>query len=126
MKQNVQVVPKFWKNKVKRRDLAQCFQSSKVKLISVFQKFVKMKQNKTEPFKIEQERSKTNIFVSDCEEKEKRKKRSFVFFWKEAKKNENNRSSTIKDLPLLLRKSSGQCLRLLTNSVTSPAENSDE
>ncbi len=49
-----------------------------------------------------QDRSKTNVFVIDCEEEEKRKKRSFVLFWNKAKKNEDNRSSTIEDLPLLL------------------------
>jgi hypothetical protein len=54
------------------------------------------------PFKVLQNRSKTNVFVSDCEEEEKRKKRSFVLFSNKAKKNEYNRSSTIEDLPLLL------------------------
>jgi hypothetical protein len=47
---------------------------SKVKRIGVFQKFGKTKQNETELFKIEQERSKTNIFVFDCEEEENEKK----------------------------------------------------
>ncbi len=50
-----------------------------------------------------QDRSKTNIFVSYCEEEEKRKKRRFELFWNEAKKNEYNRSSAIEDLPLLLQ-----------------------
>jgi len=49
-----------------------------------------------------QDRSKTNVFVFDCEEEEIRKKRSFVLLWNKAKKNEYNRSSTIKNLPLLL------------------------
>jgi hypothetical protein len=34
--------------------------------------------------------------------KKDEKKRSFVFVWTEAKKNECNRSSTIEDLPLLV------------------------
>jgi hypothetical protein len=34
--------------------------------------------------------------------KRKYKKRSFNFYWNEAKNNEYNRSSTIEDLPLLL------------------------
>jgi hypothetical protein len=49
-----------------------------------------------------QDRSKTNVFVIDCEEEEIRKKRSFVLLWNKAKKNEYNRSSTIEDLPLLV------------------------
>ena len=61
---------------------------SKIKWIGVFQKFVKTKQNEVKTFKIEQDRSKTNIFFFYCEEEENEKKRSFVFFWKEAKKNE--------------------------------------
>jgi hypothetical protein len=42
------------------------------------------------------------VFVSDCEEEKRGKKRSFVFFWIEAKKNECIRSSNIEDLPLLV------------------------
>jgi hypothetical protein len=61
-----------------------------------------MKQNEVKHSKIEQDRSKTNVFVSDCEEEEKRKKTKLRFFWKKAKKNEYNRSSSIEDLPLLL------------------------
>jgi hypothetical protein len=53
------------------------------------------------PFKIVPDRSKTNIFVSYCEEEEKRKKTKLRFFNK-AKKNEYNCSSTIEDLPLLV------------------------
>jgi hypothetical protein len=52
-------------------------------------------------FKILQDRSKTNIFVSNCEEGEKRKKTKLRFFKNKAKKNEYNRSATIEDLPLL-------------------------
>jgi hypothetical protein len=44
-----------------------------VKRIGVFQKFVKTKQNKVQLFKILQDRSKTNVFVSNCVEEEKRK-----------------------------------------------------
>jgi hypothetical protein len=55
------------------------------------------------PFKILQNRSKANFFVSDFEEEEKRKKTKLRFFWSKAKKNEYIRSSTIEDLPLLLR-----------------------
>jgi len=39
-----------------------------------------MKQNETEPSKIEQDRSKTNVFVSNCEKEEKRKKTKLRFF----------------------------------------------
>jgi hypothetical protein len=52
---------------------------SKVKRIRVFQKFAKAKQNKTKPSKTEQARSKTNVFVSYCEEEEKRKKTKLRF-----------------------------------------------
>jgi hypothetical protein len=52
---------------------------SKVKRIRVFQKFAKAKQNKTEPSKTEQDRSKTIVFVSYCEEEEKRKKTKLRF-----------------------------------------------
>ncbi len=52
-------------------------------------------------FTILQDRSKTNVFISNCVEEEKRKNEA-SFFWGEiAKKNEYNRSSTIEDLPLL-------------------------
>ena len=77
---NDQVVTKFWKNEVKRRELAQYFQKTKVKRIGVFQKFLKTKQNEVNSFKILQDRSKTNIFVSNCEEGEKRKKTKLRFF----------------------------------------------
>jgi len=86
---------------VKRRELAQYFQKTKVKRIGVFQKFLKTKQNEVNSFKILQDRSKTNIFVSNCVEGEKRKKTKLRFFLNKAKKNEYNRSATIEDLPLL-------------------------
>jgi hypothetical protein len=54
-------------------------------------------------FKILQDRSKTNVFFSNCVEEEKRKNEASFFFGKKAKKNEYNSSSTIEDLPLLLR-----------------------
>ncbi len=75
----------------------------KVKRIGVFRKFAKTKQNEVKTFKIVQDRSKTKLFISYCEEEEKGKKTKLRFFWSEAKKNEYNRSSTIEDLPLLNR-----------------------
>ena len=60
-----------------------------------------MKQNEVKSFKILQDRSKTNIFVSNCVGGEKRKKTKLRFFWNKAKKNEYNRSAIIEDLPLL-------------------------
>jgi hypothetical protein len=41
---------------------------------------VKTKQNEVKLFKILQDRSKTNIFVSNCVEEKKLKFRNFVFF----------------------------------------------
>jgi hypothetical protein len=79
------------------------FLKSMVKLIGVFQKFVKTKQNEVKLFKILQDRSKTNVFFSNCVEEEKRKNDASFFFGKKAKKNKYNRSSTIGDLPLLLQ-----------------------
>ncbi len=81
------------------KEIIPTLSKSKVKRIGVHYKFEKTKQNEVKPFKIVHDRSKTNVFVIDCEEK--RKKRSFVLFWNKAKKSEYNRSSTIKDLPLL-------------------------
>ena len=88
---------------MKRRESAQYFQKTKVKRIGVFQKFLKTKQNEVNSFKILQDRSKTNIFVSNCEEGEKRKKTKLRLLKNKAKKNEYNRSATIEDLPLLFR-----------------------
>jgi hypothetical protein len=82
------------------------FSKSMVKLIGVFQKFVKTKQNEVKLFKILQYRSKTKFFFSNCVEEEKRKNEASFFFGKKAKKNEYNRSSTIEDLPLLIQ---GSC-----------------
>jgi hypothetical protein len=64
-------------------------------------KISETKQNKVKSFKILQDRSKTNIFVNNCVEGEKRKKTKLRFFLNKAKKNEYNRSATIEDLPLL-------------------------
>ncbi len=62
-----------------------------------------MKQNEVNLFKIlhVEDRSKTNIFVSNCVEEEKRKNEASFFWGKKGKKNEYNRSSTIEDLPLI-------------------------
>jgi hypothetical protein len=62
------------------KGLAQYFQKTKVKRIGVFQKFLNTKQNEVNSFKILQDRSKTNIFVSNCVEGEKRKKTNLRFF----------------------------------------------
>ncbi len=86
-----------------------------VKLIGVFQKFVKTKQNEVKLFKILQDRSKTNVFFSNCAEEEKRKNEASFSFRKKAKKNEYNRSSTIEDLPLL-HKSKEQRLTITKNA----------
>ncbi len=73
-----------------------------VKRIGVSQKFVKTKQNEVKLLKILQDRNKTNVFVSNCVQEEKRENEASVFLGKKAKKNEYNRSSTIEDLPLLV------------------------
>jgi hypothetical protein len=83
------------------KGISPTFSKSKVKRIGLFQKFGKTKQSEVNLLKILQDRSKTNVFVTHCVKEEKRKKRSFVFLLKKAKKNEYNRSSTIEDLPLL-------------------------
>jgi hypothetical protein len=68
----------------------------------MIQKFVKTKQNEVKLFKILQDLSNTNVFVSNCVEEKKRKYETSFFWGKKAKKNEYNRSSTIEDLPLLI------------------------
>ena len=73
-----------------------------VKRIGMFQKFVKTKHNEVKLFEILQDRSKTNVFISNCVEEEKRKNEASFFWGKKAKKNEYNRFSIIEDLPLLL------------------------
>jgi hypothetical protein len=57
-----------------------------VKLIGVFQKFVKTKQNEVKLFKILQDRSKTNVFLSNCVEEEKRKNKLRFFPGKKRRK----------------------------------------
>ena len=104
----------FWRSKQKKRTgcskileeqceakgISPTFSKSKVKWIGLFQKFGKTKQL-SEPFKILQDRSKTNVFVPNCGKKEKRKNEASFFL----EKSEYNRSSTIEDLPLLIKTS---------------------
>ncbi len=58
----------------------------------MFQKFVKTKQNEVKFLKILLDRSKTNVFVSNFVEEEKRKKEASIFWGNKTKKNEYNRS----------------------------------
>ncbi len=102
MKQKRPGCSKIWHKRSEAKGISPTLSKSKVKRIGVSQKFAKTNKNEVKPFKILQNRSKTNIFVSDCEEEEKRKKTKLRFFWSTAKKNEYNRSATIEDLPLLL------------------------
>jgi hypothetical protein len=90
------------KEQSEAKGISPTFSKSMVKRIGVFQKFVKTKQNEVKLFKILQDRSKTNVFVGNCVEEEKRKNEASFFGGKKAKKNEYNRSSTIEDLPLLV------------------------
>ncbi len=83
----------------------------------MFQKFVKTKQNEVKLFKILQDRSKTNVFVSNCV---KEKKQNFVFWGKKAKKNEYNRSSTIEDLSLLYRSRYYYCVLAIPSPIYKP------
>jgi hypothetical protein len=55
-----------------------------VKQIGVLRKFAKTKWSEVKPFKIVPDRSKTNIFLSYCEEEEKRKKNEASFFLKQS------------------------------------------
>jgi hypothetical protein len=80
------------------KGISPTFSKSMVKRIGVFQNFVK---NEVKLFKTIQDRNKTNVFVSNCVEEEKRKNEASFFWGEKAKKNKYNRSSTIKDLPLL-------------------------
>jgi hypothetical protein len=57
-----------------------------IKLIGVLQKFVKTKQNEVKLLKILQDRSKTNVFFSNCVEEEKRKNEASFFFGKKRRK----------------------------------------
>ncbi len=92
---------KILKEQNETKGISPNFSKSMVKLIGVFQKFVKTKQNEVKLFKILQDRSKTNVFFSNRVEEEKRKNEASFLFGKKTKKNEYNRSSTIEDLPLL-------------------------
>jgi hypothetical protein len=68
------------------KGMSPTFSKSMVKRIGVFKKFVKLKQNEVKLFKIVQDRSKTNVFVSNCVEEEKRKNESSFFWGKKATK----------------------------------------
>jgi hypothetical protein len=83
----------FWRSKRKRSDcskileeqseskgISPTFSESMVKRIGVFQKFVKTKQNEVKLFKILQDQSKMNCFVSNCVEEEKNENTKFRFF----------------------------------------------
>jgi hypothetical protein len=53
------------------KGISPTFSKLMVKRIGVFQKFVKTKQNEVKLFKILQDRSKTNVTISNCVEEEK-------------------------------------------------------
>jgi hypothetical protein len=75
------------------KGISQIFSKWMVKRIGMFQKFVKTKQSEVKLFKILQDRSKTNVFVSNCVE-EKNENTENKFFW--GKKSEEKTN-----LPLL-------------------------
>jgi hypothetical protein len=102
MKQKQPGCSKIWHERSEAKGISPALSKSKVKRIGVSQKFAKTNKSEVKPLKILQNRSETNVFVSDCEEEEKRKKTKLRFLWSKAKKNEYNRSTTIEDLPLLL------------------------
>jgi hypothetical protein len=83
------------------KGISPTFSKPMVKRIGVFQKFVKTKQKEVKIVKILQDRSKTNVCISNCVEEEKRKNQASFFWRKKANKNEYNPFSIIKDLPLL-------------------------
>jgi hypothetical protein len=87
---------------VKRRELAQYFFLIDGKTNRDVPKICENEAKRSETFKILQDRSKTNVFVSNCVEEKKQKNKTSFFGGEKAKKNEYNRSSTIEDLPLLL------------------------
>jgi hypothetical protein len=76
------------KEQSESKGISPTFSKSMAKRIWVLQKFVKMKQNKVKHFKIlhVQDRSKTNIFVSNCVEEEKRKNEASFFLGKKRRK----------------------------------------
>jgi hypothetical protein len=69
------------------KGISPTFSESMVKRIGVFQKFVKMKQNEVKLFKILQDRSKTNVFLYNCVEEEKRKNKTLFFFREKSEEN---------------------------------------
>ncbi len=71
---------KIWYERSEAKGVSPTLSKSKVKRIGVFQKFAKTNENEVKPFQILQNRSKTNVFVSDCEEEENRKKTKLRFF----------------------------------------------
>jgi hypothetical protein len=101
VKQKLPGCSNILEQQIEVKGISPIFSKSMVKRTGMFQKFVKMKQNKVKLFKILQDRSKTNVFVSNCVEEKKRKNETSFFWGKKTKKNEYNRSSTIEDLPLL-------------------------
>jgi hypothetical protein len=68
------------------KEISPNFSKSMVKLIGVFQKFVKTKQNEVKLVNILQDQSNTNIFVSNCVEEEKRKNEASFFSGKSEEK----------------------------------------
>jgi hypothetical protein len=72
---------KFLEEQSEAKGISPRLSKWKVKRIGVFQKFAKTKQNEVKTFKIVQDRSKTNLFISYCEEEENRKKTKLRFFW---------------------------------------------
>jgi hypothetical protein len=70
------------------KGISPTFSKSMVKRIGVFQKFVKTKQNEVKSLTILQDQSKTNVFISNCVEEEKRKNEaSFLLAKKRRKTN---------------------------------------
>jgi hypothetical protein len=86
------------------KGISPTFSKSMVKRKGVFQKCVKTKQKEVKLFKILHDRSKTNVFFSNCVEEGKQKNEALFFFGKKAKKNKYKSSSTIEDLPLLVER----------------------
>jgi hypothetical protein len=90
-----------------------------VKQIGVLRKFVaKTKWSEVKPFKIVPDQSK-RTFSLVIVKKRKNKKNEASFFFNKAKKNEYNRSSTIKDLPLLVSTTLLSLARLSLGSLHS-------
>jgi hypothetical protein len=79
-KQKRPVCSKILQERSEAKGMSPTLTKLKVYRIGVFQKFAKTNENEVKLFKILQNRSKTNVFVSDCKEKEKRKKTKLRFF----------------------------------------------